>query len=80
MTDPDKMEFLTVHETAELLRTSPAAIYQWRRRRQGPPGCLIGARLVFRREDVVRWVGERVDRDQRTRSSRPPSWPTERQT
>ncbi|MHB8488866.1 MAG: helix-turn-helix domain-containing protein [Candidatus Dormibacteria bacterium] len=64
MTDND---LLTVSEAAELFRTTTQAVYQWRRRRQGPPGAVIGSRLLFRREDLMRWVGEQVDRDQRTR-------------
>jgi excisionase family DNA binding protein len=62
-------DLLTVAEAAELLRTTPSAIYQWRRRRQGPPGAVIGARLLFRRDDLLSWVAQRVTADAR---SRPP--------
>jgi len=64
--EPDS--FLTVSEAADLLRTTPQAVYQWRRRRQGPPGALVGARLLFRREDLIRWVEDRVISDQRNRA------------
>jgi len=66
--DPDNL--LTVSEAAALLRTTPQAVYQWRRRRQGPPGAVIGSRLLFRRGDVERWVTERLDLDQRLRALR----------
>lgn len=72
MVDPGGREYLTVQEVAALLRTTPAAIYQWRRRRQGPPSCLIGAHLVFRREDVLSWVAELVDREKQRRELNPP--------
>jgi excisionase family DNA binding protein len=48
--------FITVNETAELLRTSSKAIYTMVERRQLPGVTRIGRRLLFRRTVVLDWL------------------------
>lgn len=60
-------EFLTVDETADLLRTTPGAIYTSRHRSE-PPGIFavkVGRKLLFRRSDIDAYFTEqlRVQRD-----------------
>ena len=50
--------FLTVDETAGLLRTTPKAIYSMVDRGQIPGVTRIGKRLLFYRDDVIRWLDE----------------------
>lgn len=52
-------QLLTLPETAALLRTPVATLRYWRSRRIGPAGFRLGRRVVFRRDDVDRWVAER---------------------
>ena len=50
--------FLTVDETADLLRTTSKAIYSMVDRGQIPGVTRIGKRLLFYRADVIRWLDE----------------------
>jgi excisionase family DNA binding protein len=58
MHDLDRL--LSVEELAAYLDIPVATIYAWRYRRQGPPGFRVGRHLRFRREDVERWISERL--------------------
>jgi hypothetical protein len=52
-------ELLTLEETAAVLRTPLATLRYWRRLGVGPDDFRLGWRVVYRREDVDRWVAER---------------------
>ena len=49
---------LTADETAQLLRKSRKAIYTMVDRGQIPGATKIGRNLLFRRDDVIRWLDE----------------------
>jgi excisionase family DNA binding protein len=53
--------YLTIEEAAALIRSTPAAIYQMRRRGQGPPARRPGARLLFRRSELLAWLDAQPD-------------------
>jgi excisionase family DNA binding protein len=53
----DEKEFLTTAEAAELLRTPIGTMYQWRHRNEGPPAHKIGKRLLYKRVDLLAWIG-----------------------
>ena len=55
--------YLTLTEVAELARTTPGAVYQWRRRGKGPRASRVGKRLLFRRADVLAWIDAQADRE-----------------
>jgi len=58
--DADRgLTLLTVKEVAELLRTTPAAIYAAVERGQLPGIIRLGRRLLFRRERLVEWLAEK---------------------
>jgi excisionase family DNA binding protein len=54
VTDP---ELLTVDEAAELLRTTPKAVYASLERGQLPGVVRLGRRVLFRRDDLRKHVG-----------------------
>jgi predicted DNA-binding transcriptional regulator AlpA len=52
-------ELLTLEEAAAVLRTPVATLRYWRHLGVGPDGFRLGRRVVYRRQDVDRWVAER---------------------
>ena len=52
-------ELLTLAEAAAVLRTPVATLRYWRHLGIGPDGFRLGRRIVYRRQDVDRWVTER---------------------
>src|SRR3712207_1036359 len=52
----DMPTLLTVAEAAAFLRTPVATLRYWRHLGVGPDGFRLGRRVVYRREDVNRWV------------------------
>ena len=56
-------DLLTITEAAELLRAPVATLRYWRHLGEGPAGFRLGRRVVYRREDVDRWIGERQRSD-----------------
>jgi DNA-binding transcriptional MerR regulator len=59
-------ELLTLAEAAALLRTPVATLRYWRHLGTGPDGFRLGRRVVYRREDLDRWLAEQ----QQAQSSR----------
>lgn len=53
--------YLTIEEAAAVIRSTPAAIYQMRRRGQGPPARRPGARLLFKRSELMAWLDAQAD-------------------
>ena len=59
MSDRRELPFLlTTAELASLLRTTKKAIYSMVERGQLPGVTRIGRRLMFRRNDLLRWLDE----------------------
>ena len=62
MTDDDdrteEAELLTLAEEAAVLRTPVATLCYWRHLGVGPDGFRLGRRVVYRREDINRWLTE----------------------
>lgn len=52
----DLPELLTAREVAEYLRTTEAALAQWRCRGRGPAYRKLSTRVRYRAEDVRAWV------------------------
>jgi excisionase family DNA binding protein len=50
---------LTVTETADLLRTSPKAVYAMKARGQLPGVKCLGRRLLFRRDALLDWLDQK---------------------
>ena len=53
--------FLTVGELAELTRTSPKTVYDWRLKGTGPVGTRVGRSVLFRTSDVEAWLSIHKD-------------------
>ncbi|MGR6966287.1 helix-turn-helix domain-containing protein [Geodermatophilus sp. URMC 61] len=51
-------ELLTVQEAAAVLRIPVTTLRYWRHLGVGPDGFRLGRRVVYRRQDVDRWVTE----------------------
>jgi DNA-binding transcriptional MerR regulator len=49
-------QLLTLAEAADLLRTPVATLRYWRHRGIGPDSFRLGRRVVYRLEDLDRWV------------------------
>ena len=55
-------EFFDVEGLVDYLHISTKTAYQWRWRREGPPGVKVGKRVLYRRSAVDAWVNERQAR------------------
>ncbi|MEU6492651.1 helix-turn-helix domain-containing protein [Streptomyces sp. NPDC004096] len=58
---PDR--YLTPEDIAALFGVPIETVYQWRRKRIGPPGFRVGKHLRFDPADVRRWTTERKAAD-----------------
>jgi phage terminase Nu1 subunit (DNA packaging protein) len=68
-------DYLEKHELADALDTSTRTVDRWETARTGPPRTLVGRRVLYRRESVMRWLLERervVEDDRRARGRRRP--------
>lgn len=54
---------LTVEELADYLGVPVATLYQWRYRREGPPGFRVGRYIRYQRTDVEQWIRDRLKAD-----------------
>lgn len=59
---PDR--YLTADDIAEIFEVSKETVYQWRRKRLGPPGFRIGKYIRYDPADVLAHVAERKNTDQ----------------
>ena len=57
--------WLTTEEVAEVLRTTPAAIYAMTHRKQGPPSAQVGKRRLFPESRVEEWLAARLETNTR---------------
>ncbi|MEU5609407.1 helix-turn-helix domain-containing protein [Streptomyces sparsogenes] len=58
---PDR--YLTPDDIAEIFGVPVETVYQWRKKRVGPPGFRIGKHLRYDPDDVSRYVRERKAED-----------------
>ncbi|MFE6173725.1 helix-turn-helix domain-containing protein [Streptomyces sp. NPDC056464] len=59
---PDR--YLTVDDIATMFEVPVETVYQWRKKRTGPPGFRIGKHLRYDPVDVGAYVTERKTADQ----------------
>jgi excisionase family DNA binding protein len=57
----DQPELLTITEAADLLRAPVATLRYWRHLGTGPASFRLGRRVLYRRDDLARWVAGRHD-------------------
>jgi excisionase family DNA binding protein len=53
-------QLLTVQELAQYLGVPVATLYQWRYRREGPPGFRVGRHVRYRWRDVEDWISQQM--------------------
>ncbi|MFD0209718.1 helix-turn-helix transcriptional regulator [Streptomyces hirsutus] len=58
---PDR--YLTPHDVAAVFGVPLETVYQWRKKRTGPPGFRIGKHLRYDPTDVHTYVTQRKDAD-----------------
>ncbi len=51
---------LTVEDLADYLGVPVATLYQWRYRREGPPGFRVGRYIRYRPTDVEAWIEHQI--------------------
>ncbi|MFG2379475.1 helix-turn-helix domain-containing protein [Streptomyces avermitilis] len=59
---PDR--YLTPDDIAEMFEVPKETVYQWRRKRVGPPGFRIGKYVRYDPDDVRTYVTQRKSADQ----------------
>jgi excisionase family DNA binding protein len=59
-TVPGAPHLLTLPEAATYLRTPVATLRYWRHLGAGPRGFRLGRRVMFRREDLDRWLTDQI--------------------
>ncbi|MFD7941322.1 helix-turn-helix domain-containing protein [Streptomyces sp. NPDC059755] len=59
---PDR--YLTPDDIAEIFEVPKETVYQWRKKRMGPPGFRIGKHIRYDPADVLAHVAERKSTDQ----------------
>ncbi|MYS09789.1 helix-turn-helix domain-containing protein [Streptomyces sp. SID6041] len=58
---PDR--YLTPEDIAELFGVPLETVYQWRKKRTGPPGFRVGKYVRYDPADVLAWVVQQSSRD-----------------
>ncbi len=56
-------QLLTLDEAAAFLRTPAATLRYWRHLGIGPEGFRLGRRVVYRRNEIDRWIAEQQAAD-----------------
>ena len=54
-------QLVTVQELAEYLGVPVATLYQWRHRREGPPGFRVGRHVRYRWSDIQKWIEHQLE-------------------
>ena len=62
-------QLLTLSEAADILRTPVATLRYWRHLGIGPDGFRMGRRVMYRIDDLDRWIKEQHDAEARRRPS-----------
>lgn len=52
---------LSVDEAAARMRVKKSTLHSWRGTGKGPTGAVLGRNLVYREDDVERWIAERFE-------------------
>lgn len=52
-------QLMTTEEVAEAVRVPVSTIYYWRAQGIGPVGSRVGKRVLYRQDDVEKWLEER---------------------
>jgi hypothetical protein len=73
MSDDSDNPFLTIDETAELLRVNRRTLDNLRWQGDGPPFRRHGGRIVYHRDDVLAWSERRRARTPAEPSDEPPA-------
>ncbi len=55
-------DLLPVKELAAEVGVSPATVYEWRTRGEGPRAIKVGGQLRFRRSEINRWLEANSER------------------
>ena len=55
---PDPL--LSPEDVSDWLQIPVGTLYQWRYRRRGPNGIMVGRHLRYRRSDVESWLAQRA--------------------
>jgi predicted DNA-binding transcriptional regulator AlpA len=58
-------DLLTTAEVATRCRTTASTVRYWRHTGYGPAGFKLGRRVVYRQDEVERWLNEQSSRDLR---------------
>jgi predicted DNA-binding transcriptional regulator AlpA len=66
MNENDRL--LTAEDLAAFLDVPIKTLYAWRYRGEGPVGFRVGKHVRYRWTDVERWIGDRVEVAESTRS------------
>jgi hypothetical protein len=61
-------EYMTTHELADLMRTSPESVRFWRHVGKGPRSFKAGRAVLYARHDVEEWLSA-LRRDQNARAT-----------
>jgi len=56
---PDE-QLMTIEELARYLDVPIGTLYQWRYRREGPPGFRVGRHVRYRQSDVQEWIEQQL--------------------
>ncbi|HVR79667.1 MAG TPA: helix-turn-helix domain-containing protein [Acidimicrobiia bacterium] len=51
---------MTIQELARYLGVPVGTLYQWRYRREGPPGFRVGRHVRYRWQDVEDWISQQM--------------------
>jgi excisionase family DNA binding protein len=51
-----KDRLISVKELSDYLNVPATTLYQWRYRREGPPGFRVGRHVRYRWSDVEEWI------------------------
>lgn len=60
-TNPLTGDLFDIYGLMAYLGTTKRAIYQQRHRGEGPPACIVGRELRWRRQDVEAWLASKVE-------------------
>jgi hypothetical protein len=60
-------EFIKPDDLARELGVSPRTVARWHARREGPPRCVQGRLILYRRAAVTAWLADREQSQPRAR-------------